>query len=526
MIRTRLMAAFIGLALLALVQLIFASWATRSAAYHAERSVDATKMLAAYLDIAGNKQRVKVWYAQQMLADDDDPVERQRLLDAMHASIAELRTLAERMAPEQQGIERREIETVAENITALERAVSSTERPSDALPQALRWRSVLRAFDELSGRDMRALLRDAVARHQAASANASASLVAALQRVRWGNNLLAVSVIIGAFFATRYFLKHLDQPIAHLARLTQSFAAGDYGARSTLSGKDEFSRLGKLLDDMAERVQSSQARGLELQQKLDHLVGERTRALTQSYETLLSIEARRRQFFAELSHELRTPVTVIRGEAELALRRPEQLEELKAGLGRIVEVAGEIGARVQDLMEAARGGAIDYALALQATRMIDIATAAVEQMQVVAAHRGVSLLLSDRLPADSEPYIDADRDRLQQALVIVLDNALRYSPARSTVRVGVKIEQDYVCLRVEDEGPGMAAEDFEHAFEPHYRGTAGLAMEPSGLGIGLSIAKRIVEAHRGSIELHPRQPQGLGVWIDVPLREHIAKTPL
>lgn len=514
MIRSRLMVTFIVLALLALVQLAFAWWATRSAAHHAERSVVATRMLAEYLEISGNKQRLKVWYAQRMLADGADVHVRDALSASMADSVQQLRQLAERVEPTQLAMERAEVKTVAQNLDALDRAVRAAKVPDARLSPAEEYRTVLLAFDELAGRDMRELLRDAVARHEAASLRESALLADALGRIRLVSALLAVSVVLGAILAVLHFVRRLDMPFARLAEITQALAGGDYRVRSGLRGHDEFAQIGRLLDTMAERVEAAQSRSAELQRNLDQLVAERTRALTQAYETLLGIEGRRRQFFAELSHELRTPVTIIRGEAEIALRHPDDAAEVKAALGRVVEVAGELGARVQDLLDAARGSAMDYAVALQPVALAEIVAAAVGQMQAVAAHRGVLLELQ-ALPQDLA--IEADRDRLQQALVIVLDNALRYSPPASRVRVGVTVEDEHVWIQVEDEGPGMAEEDFAHAFEPHYRGTVGRARDPTGSGIGLAIARRIVQAHHGSIELQPRQPHGLLVGIGLPI---------
>jgi signal transduction histidine kinase len=448
-----------------------------------------------------------------MLADDDDAAVRDGLSAAMVESVQQLRLLVERVDPAQVAMERAEIETVAQNIAALDQAVRAATIPAARLSPAQEWRTVLLAFDELAGRDMRELLRDAVARHEAASLRESALLAEALGRIRLVGALLAISVVLGAVLAVLHFVRRLDTPFARLSAITQALAGGDYRVRSELVGRDEFAQIGRLLDTMAERVEAAQMRSVELQRNLDQLVGQRTRALTQAYETLLGIEGRRRQFFAELSHELRTPVTIIRGEAEIALRHPDDATEVKAALGRVVEVAGELGGRVQDLLEAARGTAMDYAVALQPVALAEIVTAAVGQMQAVAAHRGVLLEL-DAVPQALE--IEADRDRLQQALVIVLDNALRYSPPESRVCVGVTVEDEHVWVQVEDEGPGMAEEDFAHAFEPHYRGAVGRARDPSGSGIGLAIARRIVLAHRGSIELNPRQPHGLLVGIGLP----------
>jgi signal transduction histidine kinase len=519
MIRTRLAVAFALLALLALGQSLFAWWAASSAAHHAERSVVATQMLAEYLELAGNKQRLKVWFAQRMLAGDAEPAVRDRLVAAMWASVGDLRALAERLPAEDRPSEAADVETIALNIATLERAVRGAERPGIEQQPAEQWRALIAAFDELSGRDMRELLMRAVQRQEASSQRESGQLSDALQRVRVANLLLAGLALAFAGVVLLYFVRRLDQPFARLAHLTEALAGGDFNARSGLSGRDEFARIGRLMDSMAERLAEAQARSGALQQQLDDLVAERTRALTHAYESLLGIEARRRQFFAELSHELRTPVTVIRGEADLALRNPGSAEEQRDALKRIVEASSELGARVQHLLEAARAGALEYAFSLERCSLPGIVAGAVAQMQAIAAHRGVALEFAEdgHAAARDGIVVEVDRDRLQQAIVIVLDNALRYSPAGRCVRCSVLVDADNALVSVDDEGLGMDSEELERAFEANFRGRAGRDTDPHGLGVGLAIARRIVEAQRGSIELQTRTEGGLRAVIALPL---------
>ena len=516
MIRTRLAIVFSALAVVALAQSAFAWWAASTAAHLAERSVNATRMLAEYLEISGNKQRLKVWYAQRMLANDPAPEVRATLMAAMDASVVALRALAERSPPEVREFERAEAATVAQNIANMAQTIEAAERPGGDLPPAQQWRTVLLGFDELAGRDMRELLREAVDRHEARSLAASAELTAALTRIRQVEAVLAVGLVLLALFSVIYFVRRLDRPFAELARLSTALAAGDFAARSGLSGRNEFARIGVLLDSMAGRLASAQARSRQLQQQLDELVAERTRSLTHAYETLLGIEARRRQFFAELSHELRTPVTVIRGEAEVALRNPGDRNAQGEALERIIEATGELGGRVQDLLDAARGGSLEYALNIRRESLQAITRDAVAQMQVVAAHRGLRLDLHGTGAGDRCP-VDADRERLQQALVILLDNALRYSPAGGAVLVELGAEAEHWVVNIDDQGPGMTAEELEHAFQAHYRGEVGRQLAPQGQGLGLPIAQRIVEALGGSIELQNRQQGGLRVSIALPI---------
>ena len=502
MVRHRLLVVFALVAALALAQSLFVWWAAASAAHHAERSVVATRMLAEYLALSANKQRLKVWFAQRMLTGDDNPQARQRLESAMQVSVAELRRLA--LAPGAPPGETADIELVASNVAMLQAALAASERPQLGLAPDRQWRTVMRAFDELAGRDMRELLGIAVSRVEAASRAESAAQAAVLARVRLANLLLAVLVLLVAGLSVAYFLRRIDRPVARLGQLSAALAAGDFTARSGLTGLDEFARIGSLLDSMAARLTEAQERSHNLQERLGLLVSERTRAVSQAYQSVLALEAGRRQFFAELSHELRTPVTVIRGEADLALRARAGWPESAEALRRITAAAAELGARVQDLLDAARSGRVGYAFRLGPLALPAMVRPAVEQMQVLAQCRGVHLVFVE--PAAS-PRVEADPERLRQALVILLDNALRHSPAGGRVQVLIAAEGEHWALRVEDEGPGMSDAAIEQTLEPQAWSMPRAARDEGGLGVGLLIAQRILEAHRGSLDL-VRRPEG------------------
>lgn len=515
MIRNRLAVVFALLALLTLAQAAFVWWATTSAAHHAERSVIATRMLAEYLEISGNKQRLKVWFAERMLTGDADPVARDRLEAAMESSIADLRVLAARGDSGLSSGESNDVEAVAANVAALKRALRDAERVGDPVDPGATWREVLRAFDELAGRDMRELLRRAVARQEAVSLREAERLAVVLERERVANMVLAALVVGACGLAVWHFVRRLNRPFGELSRLAGALGSGDYTVRSALAGHDEFARIGRLLDSMATSLADARTRRAALEAQLDELVAGRTRAALHAYEALIGIESDRRRFLAELSHELRTPVTVIRGEADLALRGTMDAPDLRAALRRIVDAAAEVGSRVQDLLDAARDGSIGYAFQLRRLALDEVVSGAVDQMRAVAEVRGVRLEFVGPSPGGSAD-VEADPERLQQAFAIILDNAVRYSPRVSNVRVQLVREHEHWVAQVDDEGPGMSDAEMERAFEPHFRGKAGLELDGQGLGIGLGIAQRIVAAHRGSLELMRRNGGGLRVSLALP----------
>lgn len=516
MIRTRLAFVFAFLALLALAQAVAVWWGSNAAADHAARRLTATLMLAEYLSLGSDKQRLKAWFAEAMLAQDADPRDRDALLARMQASVERLRELAARdTSSDDFRVDDAGLELLASNLIALETAMAETQPPEGALTPAERWRKLVRVFDEHRGQDIRELLSASVVRKSAASELENLRLAETLETVRGGSALLAALVLLSCVAAVASFRRTIDRPFAALVRLTERLGRGDYSGRSGLSGRDEFARIGNLLDSMAERLEQAQATSAALQQRLATLVRERTRAVSQAYEALIAIEARRRQFFAEVSHELRTPVTVIRGEAEIALRRADDADGARLALKRIAETAIDLGGRVQDLLDAARNEAAEYDIEARSLELVGIAAAAIQQMQAVAQHRGVALHFE--APAEkTAAWVEGDRERLQQALVVVLDNAIRYSPPGGRVVARVVLEEAGWALQVDDEGPGMDADEIENAFLPHFRGRAAERIDARGAGLGLSIAQRILVAHRGSVTLERLRPTGLRATLVVP----------
>ncbi len=526
MIRTRLALVFAFIALLAIAQAIAVWWGSNAAADHAARRLTATLMLSEYLALGGDKQRLKAWFAEAMLAQNADGEVRDTLIARMHTRLGTLRDMAAKgTGSTHYGADISGLELLGSNLRALEVALSEAQPPGDTLSPAQHWRNLVRVFDEHRGQDIRELLAQSVARKSAASEAENLRLAATLDAARGGSALLAAIVLLSCALAVAYFLRTIDRPFAALSRVTEQLGQGDYSGRSRLSGRDEFARFGNLLDIMAERLEHAHDASAALQQKLDSLVSERTRAASQAYEALTAIEARRRQFFAELSHELRTPVTVIRGEAEMALRRENDGAGARLALERIAETAIDLGARVQDLLDAARAEAAHYRIRAASLDLAETATAATQQMQAVAQHRGV--VLEFEAPPDGQTAgIEGDKQRLLQAVVVVLDNAIRYSPVGGRVTVRVVLEEAGWALQVDDEGPGMDEDEIENAFVPHFRGRAAERIDAQGAGLGLSIAQRILLAHRGSVTLERRAPHGLRTTLVLPPAPIQAQTHL
>ena len=241
-------------------------------------------------------------------------------------------------------------------------------------------------------------------------------------------------------------------------------------------------------------------------------VEQRAEELRDANRRLRETDARRAQFLADVSHELRTPLTILRGEADVALLPSADPQDQRRSLERIQDQAAELAQLLDDLIAFARSDGDAQPLAMSRILFDDVLAAAVEEGEMLAEPREVTVTLTLK---DRGQWVDADMRRLKQALIIGIDNAINHSPPGSTIEVELARTPDTARTTIVDRGPGLADGDQPRVFDRFYRGAN--AGNSSGLGIGLAIAKGIIDQHNGAIELANRPGGGAALMIDLPL---------
>jgi signal transduction histidine kinase len=235
---------------------------------------------------------------------------------------------------------------------------------------------------------------------------------------------------------------------------------------------------------------------------------------------LTEVDSSRRLFFAKASHELRTPVTAIRGEAEVALTDADDLETVRVALQHISAQAKFLDHRIEEMIGIAR--ASDGKLHLDAARLDlrEIVSCAVEDARSFAASVEVALDLT--LP-DKPLEISGDALWLKRALLAVIENALKFSPMEGRVEVVLAERDGAAEATVRDEGPGVMPEELPLIFDAYYQTDAGKAR--GGSGLGLAMTRWVAEQHGGRAYARNvgswRLPQGCAVTVAVKL-EHAA----
>ncbi|HTE84264.1 MAG TPA: ATP-binding protein [Dehalococcoidia bacterium] len=222
---------------------------------------------------------------------------------------------------------------------------------------------------------------------------------------------------------------------------------------------------------------------------------------------------RQRNFASDASHELRTPLTVMLTNAELLTLHPERrLAEYQDVVTDIVAETQRLSRLVSDLLTLARADQGMAALNQAPVDLSGIAVTVARQFNAMAADKGLAL----DTEIESEVTVTGDTDRLQQLAVILVDNAIRYTTAGS-VSIHVSQRGGDAVLAVADTGPGIAAEHHSRLFERFYRTDAARSAESGGSGLGLALAKWIVESHHGRIELASALGRGSTFMVHLPV---------
>jgi signal transduction histidine kinase len=227
-----------------------------------------------------------------------------------------------------------------------------------------------------------------------------------------------------------------------------------------------------------------------------------------------------------VSHDLRTPLTRLRGTAELALASPpsggpgQLLGRYREALADCVEESDRVLVMLDTLMDISEAESGTMQLQREPVALAEVVARAVDLYHDVAEAKGVALHVGGLAPASAEAtagdvVVIADRTRLEQVAANLIDNAVKYTPSGGRVDVDVRREEDAAILRVRDTGPGIPADELSRIFDRLFRGDTSRAER--GLGLGLSLVKAVVEAHGGTVAVFSEPGRGSVFTVSLPL---------
>lgn len=297
-------------------------------------------------------------------------------------------------------------------------------------------------------------------------------------------------LIGGTALAALVIFRPAQARLRALEDAARRFGEGDLSARAPAIGGDEVSAVAEAFNRMAADLAARQAQ-------------------------LVEADRARRQLLADVSHELMTPLTAIRGYAE-TLGLPQFMPQTKEGL-RAVKVIQEEGERIErlvgDLLDLARFEAGGISLAQESVAVDELFERVSERHAKTAQDKQVAIVIE---PHDEDLRLVGDPMRIEQALQNLAANALKHTPPGGVIRLGARRDADRVTLAVSDSGIGIPAEHLPHVFDRFYK--ADRSRSQSGSGLGLSIVKAIIERHGGTVRARSTPNVETVFEVSLPLR--------
>lgn len=265
----------------------------------------------------------------------------------------------------------------------------------------------------------------------------------------------------------------------------------------------ELERANRLLQaEVAER-RRAETRLSELNESLDRRVRERTEELEASEARLMDASRRKDEFLATLAHELRNPLAPVRNAMQLLKRTSADVPAVRKVADVIDRQVDAMGRLIEDLMDVSRINQGRIELRRKLVELGDVLADAIETTQPLVAGAGHQLVVAQPPPG---VLVDADRTRLAQAFMNLLSNAAKYTDRGGRIELGLDVRDGEVVVTVKDSGIGIQPHRLESVFEMFSQEDTALSRSRGGLGIGLSLARRLVEMHGGAVEARSEGP--------------------
>jgi heavy metal sensor kinase len=317
-------------------------------------------------------------------------------------------------------------------------------------------------------------------------------IVATLSLFRRYLLMLAPLVLLAAATGGSWLSRRALSPVDAIIGTARNIGGNNLGERlEQLTTGDELQRLSDTLNEMLARIESAFLRVT--------------------------------QFTADASHELRTPISLIRTEAEIALRKSRGDAEYREALRHILLEAERTSSLVEELLSLARADSGRESLHLTVIDLRAVITETANEWRPMVEAR--KLRFTQEVATCELPVL-ADRSSVQRLLAILLDNAVKYTPPPGVVELGLQTRNEKAVITVRDSGIGIAEREQTKIFERFYRADKARSRELGGAGIGLAIAEWIVQQHRGSIAVQSSMGNGSTFLIEFPLQPASAVSDL
>jgi len=303
------------------------------------------------------------------------------------------------------------------------------------------------------------------------------------------NKLLVILLISGPIllllsaFGGYLFVKKAFSPVKKIVRTAKRITAENLSHRlEPIDSKDEIGELAETFNDMIFRLEWS-------------------------FKQI-------KQFSSDVSHELKTPLTAIRGEIEVTLRREREIEEYKDILKSLLEETGKLERIVKNMLFLSRIDSQGMKFSFRRFALDEILLEAFEKIEKVAERKNVHLILRKIQPVN----IKGESNQVKRAITNLIDNAIKYTPEGGKIEMSLEKERDSAKFTIRDTGMGIPEDAIPYIFDRFYRVDKARSRETGGSGLGLAIVKWIIEAHKGNIEVKSKIGEGSIFIVFLPLK--------
>ncbi|KQP90844.1 ATPase [Methylobacterium sp. Leaf113] len=388
----------------------------------------------------------------------------------------------------------------------LDRQVTQVLRQSEDESRRAAIRGALNGFGAMTGQPLSFLI-EVERRSMIAGSDAARALSGTLR-------IASLAAVAGALALVLLLYRAVTRPvlarIEAVRRAASAVGRGELDTRLSVATRDELGLLVANFNRMAARLARREGRLAADRASLEDTVAARTLDLRAANARLEAVDRSRRRFFADVSHELRTPLTVILGECDIAARSAGRQVDFGPVFATIRKRALRLQRRVEDLLRVARSESGQIELDRRPVAVAAILSDAVDGMASEAARRRVALSLA---PSGHDPRLLADREWLRQVIESLIDNALRHATGLTRVTVALAaVEGLRGVVTITDDGPGFP--DLGDGLFERFRRES--PSGETGFGIGLALARWVVERHDGSIHLRSG-PDGRGAQVALEL---------
>ncbi len=293
----------------------------------------------------------------------------------------------------------------------------------------------------------------------------------------------SITITLLIFFTLCWLIKYLIlNPLNKFIIAAREIEKGNFNIRVKLKTSDEWEKLSVCFNQMLDSLTKQQER-------LEEKVREATKELYQAYSELKRTEKFRSEFFSNITHELKTPVTAIKGTIELIERKGtadrKHLEIIKKNIEKLSKM-------IKDLLDYSKIESGQIELLKKRNNIIEAIEDAIFLVSPLSQQKNIKIILK----SERDVWASFDYEKIQQVLSNLLTNAIKFSPPNSQIIIKVSEDENEVQVSIEDFGPGIPPEEREKVFQKFYRVSKD---KREGIGLGLAICKGIIEAHGGRI---------------------------